>query len=407
MREDNSILHGTVNIARETLRGVTYYNPLKTYGRYTLFCPWGDCPVSNSATDVWLIDLEGYIVHRWRLTYQASLYAKLLPNGHLVYAAKTVDEEELGLSIEFSGAGGHIIELDWDGNEVWRWETPYQHHDFQLLPNRHILYPSQGDSKGMMPDELASRWKGGRRGTEYQGKVYSDNIYEVDENSKLVWEWIGWQHCDPDIDTFSPFSIRSHWHTNSVWKCKDGSILTSPRNLSMAHRIEYPSGKIIARYGKGEIWGQHDVRELENGNIMCFDNGLTRPGYGPSYSRVVEMHPKTGEVVWQYMADNPSDFYSYYASGAERQPNGNTLISSSATGRLFEVTYDGELVWEFINPIMSEKRGIYGGFNYRGQRFTHDYPAFMGKDLDPARYAWENKCFGPGAFSKKFEPCIF
>jgi len=399
---------GVVNVARNALRGVTYYNPLKAYNGYTLFTPWGEAPTSNSATNAWLIDMQGNIVHRWQLLWIPAIDSKLLPSGNLVYCPKTIDESVLGLNLEFCGLGTHCIELDWESNEVWKWALPFnQHHDFEVLPNRHVIYPTHGGEAGIVPKDLASKWKGGVPGTELKGIMYSDNVYEVDENSNVVWEWIGWKHADLEIDTFFPFSTRSHWHTNAIWKCKDGSILTSPRNLSMAHRIEYPSGKIIARYGKGEIWGQHDVRELENGNIMAFDNGLTRPGYEPSYSRVVELDPKTGEVVWQYMADNPSDFFSCYASGAERLPNGNTLICSSATGRLFEVTQDGELVWEFINPIMSVKRGIWGGFIFRGHRFTSDHPGLKDKDLDPARYAWENKCFGPGALSKKFEPCIF
>jgi hypothetical protein len=35
----------------------------------------------------------------------------------------------------------------------------------------------------------------------------------------------------------------------------------------------------------------------------------------------------------------------------ERLPNGNTLITEAAGGRLLEVTPDGRIVWEFINPV--------------------------------------------------------
>lgn len=400
-------MHGAVNIAREALRGVTYYNPLKAYNGYTLFCPWGDAHASELMTDVWLIDMQGNIVHRWKLEYMPAIHAKFLPNGNLAYSVRTKDESEFGLSQEFCAIGTHVVEVDWDGREVRRWETPYQHHDFEVLPNNHVLYPSHGEEAGIVPKDLAAKWKGGRPGTEYQGRMYTDNAYEVDENSKVVWEWIGWQHADPEIDTFFPFSTRSHWHTNAIWKCKDGTVITSPRNLSMIHRIDPKTNKIVKRYGKGIIWGQHDTRELDNGNVMCFDNGLTRPGYAPAHSKVVEMDGDTGEVVWEYKADIPSSFLSLYAAAAEREPNGNTLICSSATGRLFEVTKEGELVWEFVNPIMSIKRGVWGGFIFRGQRITADHPGLKGKDLDPARYAWENMLFGPAAHRKKFEPCLF
>jgi hypothetical protein len=39
---------------------------------------------------------------------------------------------------------------------------------------------------------------------------------------------------------------------------------------------------------------------------------------------------------------------------AERLPNGNTHITESATGRLFEVTPGGDVVWEYVIPYFNE-----------------------------------------------------
>ncbi|QDU86430.1 Arylsulfotransferase (ASST) [Planctomycetes bacterium Pla163] len=49
--------------------------------------------------------------------------------------------------------------------------------------------------------------------------------------------------------------------------------------------------------------------------------------------------------VWSYA--DPDHFYSAFISGAERLPNGNTLICSGAGGRVFEVTPAGETVWNY------------------------------------------------------------
>ena len=35
-------------------------------------------------------------------------------------------------------------------------------------------------------------------------------------------------------------------------------------------------------------------------------------------------------------------------SGSQRQPNGNTLICEGSSGHLFEITPEGEIVWEYI-----------------------------------------------------------
>lgn len=41
-------------------------------------------------------------------------------------------------------------------------------------------------------------------------------------------------------------------------------------------------------------------------------------------------------------------------SGARRLPNGNTLITDGFFGRMFQVTPEGEVVWEYITPYFSD-----------------------------------------------------
>jgi hypothetical protein len=46
-----------------------------------------------------------------------------------------------------------------------------------------------------------------------------------------------------------------------------------------------------------------------------------------------------------------SNFYTSEVGGAQRLPNGNTLITEGIKGNLFEVTSTRELVWRCINPV--------------------------------------------------------
>ena len=39
-------------------------------------------------------------------------------------------------------------------------------------------------------------------------------------------------------------------------------------------------------------------------------------------------------------------------SGAQRLPNGNTLVCSGINGVVFEVTPEKEMVWKYANPVM-------------------------------------------------------
>lgn len=395
-----------MSIARTALKGVTHYDSSKTFNGYTLF---GICWDNQ----VWLIDMEGHIVHKWQLPQGLALYGILLPSSNLLYAGITKSPAELGLpsfgAVTAGGLGGELVEVDWDGNVVWRIEAPYQHHAFGVMNNNHIIYPTH-HPKGILPDELAAKWRGGRPGTEAEGKIWGDTVDEIDRDGNIVWWWQSYEHLNPEIDAFCPLEPRNHWHMNSLWQCRDGSILVSPRHLNVLWRIEYPSGKIIARYGKGKIFHQHDVQELDNGNIMCFDNGDHRSNYyGPPYSRAVEIDPNTDEIVWEYKSDPPWCFFSASQGGVQRLPNGNTLISQTNHGRLFEVTYGGELVWEYVNPrqVWAERNLMYTGGSHRAFRYSPDYPGLKGKDLDPTKYSWENRVFGPDACKSDFMPCIF
>jgi hypothetical protein len=126
---------------------------------------------------------------------------------------------------------------------------------------------------------------------------------------------------------------------------------------------------------------------------MIFDNGGWA-GYGapnPSspkgfhnalrdYSRVLEIDPLTLELVWQYKAAEgggatlPAEnyrFYSGYISSAQRLPNGNTMITEGSNGRLFEVTPDHELVWEYISPYFDQNQS--NNMVYRSYRYPYEW----------------------------------
>ena len=95
----------------------------------------------------------------------------------------------------------------------------------------------------------------------------------------------------------------------------------------------------------------------------------------------------SNQLVWSYSSNNEQSFYARHISGCQRQPNGNTVICSGTQGHLFEVTSEGEVVWEYISPgepgrlvFTDDQRGA---SVFRCYRYGPDFPAFMGKDLTP------------------------
>ena len=101
-------------------------------------------------------------------------------------------------------------------------------------------------------------------------------------------------------------------------------------------------------------------------------------------------------MIWRYA--DPPVFYSDFISGAQRLPNGNTLIDEGMTGRIFEITPDGEIVWQYVNPVVFEgplaqgdsiPPGVPAGPHrlansvFRAYRYGIDYAGLQGKDLTP------------------------
>lgn len=399
-------------VTTRSLQGVIHYDDEKACNGYTIVSP-------TYSGDIWLIDMCGQVVHHWAFPYRAGFYAKLLPNGNLLCQARprrsgrtTVppvaqrdfnalsDDRAFfagGLRQEsLAGYGGIIFEMDWEGNLVHKYLQPRHNHDVcYITENEHLMVIRFEP----VPSEIAAKVEGGLPGTEMDGKMICDAIDEVDWEGNVHWTWLSWKHLDPALDFICPLEPRREWtHANSVSVLPDGRLLISCRDTCSLYIIDKSTGKIEWRWGWGEVWHQHDATLVENGNVMCFDNGAHRVNSDLAYSRVIEVNPKTKEIEWEYKADPPSEFYSAVMSGAQRLPNGNTLICSTDRGRIFEVTRGKEVVWSYVCPFYGSYF-VFGRSNalYRAYRYPSDYEGLRGKTVDPTRFETVNKAIGATA----------
>jgi hypothetical protein len=55
---------------------------------------------------------------------------------------------------------------------------------------------------------------------------------------------------------------------------------------------------------------------------------------------------------------------------AQRLANGNTLLTESSFGRFFEVTKEGEIVWEYVNPFFGGPPGWETNQVFRALRYS-------------------------------------
>mgnify|MGYP001444099239 CR=1 FL=1 len=85
--------------------------------------------------NTYLINMNGEVVQEWDLPNDVGNYAYLLENGNLLAAIRT-EEGPQGLPAK----GGHLIEMDWDGNIVWEHIDHAQHHDFRRRSDGNTVY---------------------------------------------------------------------------------------------------------------------------------------------------------------------------------------------------------------------------------------------------------------------------
>jgi uncharacterized protein (UPF0248 family) len=327
----------------------------------TLFAPHF---VQNK--NVYLVDLQGQVVHTWSLPYAPGLSGYLTERGTLFYNRRTSEESFLS---RFPFKGGVVLEADWNGKVLWEVRHPDHHHHGILLRNGNVLLHCMGQ----VPDEIARRVQGGVEETNVlsgqyaprsdgeAGKMYSDYLAEVTPAGQTVWEWRTWEHLDPVADGIAEVQApRTLWaQGNSVQELPDGDILASYRPTSTVIRISRKTGKILWKLGSPTVAGQHAPTLLGNGNVLIFDNGPHRLDDAVPYSRVIEVNPATNEIVWKYQDKPTWNFFSPRMGFAQRLPNGNTLITESSFGRVFEVTKEGEIVWEYITPFFGKP--FFGG----------------------------------------------
>lgn len=307
---------------------------------YILFAP------SRGPGDVYLIDLKGDVIHQWDLPYSPGLYGYLLPNKNLFFIGKVQDETWDLFPRWNMFKGGVLLEVNWDGKIIWEHKDPYHHHDARRTSSGGAIYLNAE----RMPENLVARVKGGIPGTDKNG-MWADVIVEVDTSGNKIWEWHAMEHLDYETDVLPPNVSRTEWsHGNTIVPLKDDQVMFSFRHISVVGIIDKKSGDWKWKLDRDVLSQQHDPSMLANGNVLIFDNGPFPKNEWIPFSRVIEIDPKTNQIAWEYFDSPKHNFYSPNISGACRLANGNTLITEGAFGRMFQVTPDKQVVWEYINP---------------------------------------------------------
>ncbi|NJD10564.1 MAG: arylsulfotransferase (ASST), partial [Gemmatimonadetes bacterium] len=186
----------------------------------------------------------------------------------------------------------------------------------------------------------------------------------------------------------------------------------SGKGGDLLYRWGNPATYGIGSTGAQMLYQQHDVQWIDagspgEGHFLVFNNGLNRPGGASSsvdeitppvnadgsYTRTAGAAFGPTQLTWTYGGTFGKEYYAEAISGAQRLPNGNTLICYGTHGVLVEVTPAGEAVWEYINPVTNEGPQVQGstapldvrGHDYNAvfkvRRYAPTYAGLAGRDL--------------------------
>jgi Arylsulfotransferase (ASST) len=363
--QEASVSSAQPPIERLTIRrrgvGLRGYDRERAFAGFTLFSP-----LSSSNKTVYLVDMLGNVVHTWTMPYPPGQSGYLTERGTLFYNGQIPNESHVG---QAPYRGGAALEMDWKGRILWEMNHPDHNHDGVRLKNGNVLLICQK----LLPADIVAKVRGGRLGSEYDnGKMDAPYLVEMTTNGHVVWEWLSWDHLDPEQDAITAVQDdRDVWTVaNSVSEMPDGNLLVSFRDISTVVMINRRTGAIYWKLGAPPLAGQHAPHVLSNGNVLLFDNGPHRLDHSFPFSRVLEIDPATKAIVWKYQEARVSDFFSPRISNAQRLPNGNTFINEGWFGRFFEVTREGAVVWEYVNPYFGARQQLMINAVQRAYRYS-------------------------------------
>ncbi|MFT7484850.1 MAG: hypothetical protein ACI9F9_000695 [Candidatus Paceibacteria bacterium] len=311
---------------------------------------------------------------------------------------------------------------------VWQWNS--WDHLIQDLDEEKMGYGSipdnagridiNGDFRDMPPMTQAEREELKELERQMAALGYAGGGEEDDEESADADSERGkitdWLHTNAvNYNAVNDLIVVSTPHMNEIWVI-DHSTSTEEAASSRGGRWKQ-GGDLLYRWGNPRNYGagnnedkrlfyQHDPSWLPAAasgelRLLLYNNGRGRPtgDFSTAVELTLPFDPTRGFVREPLEAFAPQEptwewggldvLYSAFISGAQRLPNGNTLICEGASGRLVEVTMEGDVAWEYVNECFGEAApkstispSTQPGALFRATRIPLGSPALQGSGLD-------------------------
>lgn len=315
-----------------------------------------------------MIDEDGYVV--WYFEYYMSGFNVL---GDLQYIEET---STILVSLTKGPNMADIpaeeaIEINLEGNLLWKSPESANMYDAPGSWN-HIYERLKDDTIVMLRSNPA-------------GTLLTQDIVNVDRNYQELWIWSPLDHLDPP--SCDPSTWCDWTHSNAVSMFKDsGIVYLNSRNMSKYFKIDMDSGNVLWALGKdGDFtietddphpWFEfaHDpeIMSFDGDAVIFYDNGSLERGYSRVIEYKLDFEEMTAEISFVYDGSNDGRmWFTEYWGDADSLPNGNIFVTAGdyqlySDSRLFEVTREGEIVWELF--MGKEEDWMYALYN--AQKFV-------------------------------------
>ena len=247
------------------------------------------------------------------------------------------------------------VEIDLEGNVLWKSAELKSVHNGP--DNWHHIYR-------LLKDDSIVTLK-----PDYIGTVVSDRILNLDRNYNVLWSW---SYAGVFEIPECSQSDRCDWtHSNHVNMFKDKDVCyINSRNLSKYFKIDMTTGKTVWTFGKDgdfTMLSDHQDPWIEFAHapeitfsgesiseILFYDNGSEKRGFSRVIKYRIDEKNMTAEIIYEFDGSGINkNWFTPFWGDVESQENGNIFITAgnfelTEESRLFEVTSDGQMVWELL-----------------------------------------------------------
>ena len=299
----------------------------------------------ESHPEAHLIDISGKVLHVWKSGGLNFDHAELLSNGDVL----GVDQDHTTL-----------FKLDWNSRVKWK-RSINGHHDLDVASNGDIYLLTEGGEKvpRLAPKgTFVENWieilspKGKHKKKTAISKLDLESGLPLAKLRATMHKNMekGGKGVD-GLHANTVELIRHDVHTGGRKLFSAGDVLICVRSLDLVCVVDMERDKILWKWGLGKLQRPHQPSQLDNGNILIFDNGSFR-----GHSRLVEVDPRTDKVKWTYTAEPKQEFFTNSSGGCHGLPGGSVIATESMRGHAFEVTRRGEVVWEYFSTLFNEAK---------------------------------------------------